>query len=306
MYTYGAVATSKSPLQDLSQPSRNFRGLRCYTETIMGATRQTDIAAIFKTDLYHAKVPTLALHWKMDSEYFPGAGRPDLPSHSDGRSGEIDHHNMKHYIDRLVHLQLHGVDVSHNAPFNYSKAFAALSYGAYEKAKRWRSGGELTMEELIKRHLPKWQLVAHTQQDTLEAVDNMWLVQNVETLDCALAFEGTHAFQELGRNLEGAGFGYCGFPGVHSGYADKLYWLMKYSMASLRPSLAKCNKAGGKLKHSLIIFDLVTARLLIELYFSATFGHFKMLFPWSLAQVSCTGHSLGGSLCEAAVLVVDS
>mmetsp|Transcript_20021 Transcript_20021/g.23744 ORF Transcript_20021/g.23744 Transcript_20021/m.23744 type:complete len:152 (+) Transcript_20021:102-557(+) len=49
MYTYGAVATSKSPLQDLSRPSRNFRGLRCYTETINGASKLTDIAAIFKT-----------------------------------------------------------------------------------------------------------------------------------------------------------------------------------------------------------------------------------------------------------------
>eukprot|EP00438_Fugacium_kawagutii_P015925 Skav217906 [mRNA] locus=scaffold795:176800:177597:+ [translate_table: standard] len=262
MYTYGAVATSKSPLQDLSRPSRNFRGLRCYTETINGASKLTDIAAIFKTDLYHAKVPTLALHWKMDSEYFPGAGRPDLPSHADGRSGEIDHHNMKHYIDRLVHLHLHGVDVSHNAPFNFSKQFAGLSYGAYEKAKYWRSGKEVTMEELINRHLPKWQLVAHTQQDTLEAVDNMWLVQNKETLDCALAFEGTHALQELGRNLEGAGYGYCGFPGVHSGYADKLYWLMKYSMESLRPVLAKCNKAGKFKHHSWIIVALVTARLI--------------------------------------------
>ena len=246
MYTYGAVATSKSPLEDLSRPSRSFRGLRCYTETILTGSRQTDIAAIFRQDLYHAKVPTLVLHWKMDSEYFPGAGRPELPRHRRGRAGDIDHHWMKNYIDRLVHLQLQGKDVSHQAPFNYSKQFAVLSFGAYEKAKYWRTGEQATMESLIKRHLHKWNLVAQTQQDTLEAVDNMFLVQNHETLDCVLAFEGTHSFNEFGRNLEGAGDGYCGFQGVHKGYADKLYWLMTFSMPKLRHSLSKCNKAGGR------------------------------------------------------------
>lgn len=256
MYTYGAVATSKSPLQDLSQPSKSFRGLRCYTETLTAGLRQTDIAAIFKHDLYHAQVPTLALHWKTDSEYYPGAGRPDLPKHTDGRIGNIDHHNMKHYIDRLVRIHLNGADVSKKAPFSYAKKFSVLAYGAYETAKYWTTGKEVTMEELILRHMPNWNLVAQAQQDTLEAVDNMFLVQNNHTLDCALAFEGTHTFEEFGRNLNGAGDGYCGFPGVHSGYADKLYWLMMFSMEKLRPSLAKCNK------------------------------------------VSCTGHSLGGSLCE--------
>ena len=34
------------------------------------------------------------------------------------------------------------------------------------------------METLIKTRLPNWQLVAQEQQDTLEAVDNLWLLQN--------------------------------------------------------------------------------------------------------------------------------
>ena len=33
IFTFGAVATSTSPLKDFSQPSQTFRGLRCYTET---------------------------------------------------------------------------------------------------------------------------------------------------------------------------------------------------------------------------------------------------------------------------------
>ncbi|CAK8998942.1 Lipase_3 domain-containing protein, partial [Durusdinium trenchii] len=256
MFTYGAVATSKSPLEDLSQPSRNFRGLRCYTETILAATRQADIAAIFETDLYHARVPTLALHWKKDSDYFPGEGRPDLPKHVEGRHGDIDHHDMRHYIDRLSHLHLNHVDVSKKDPFNLGTQFAYMAWGAYEKQKYWVSHKDVTMEQLIKKHLPHWRLVEHVQQDTLEAVDNLWLVQNSQSLDCLLAFEGTHTFEEFFRNLEGSNGGYCGFSDVHHGYADKLYWLMKLSMPKLRSSLSKCNK------------------------------------------VMCTGHSLGGSLCE--------
>ena len=281
MFTYGAVATSKSPLEDLSQPSRNFRGLRCYTETILAATRQADIAAIFETDLYHARVPTLALHWKKDSDYFPGEGRPDLPKHVEGRHGDIDHHDMRHYIDRLSHLHLNHVDVSKKDPFNLGTQFAYMAWGAYEKQKYWVSHKDVTMEQLIKKHLPHWRLVEHVQQDTLEAVDNLWLVQNSQSLDCLLAFEGTHTFEEFFRNLEGSNGGYCGFSDVHHGYADKLYWLMKLSMPKLRSSLSKCNKAVetcGNMKH-----HETTNRRLIRLF----------------VQVMCTGHSLGGSLCEA-------
>ena len=124
----------------------------------------------------------------------------------------------------------------------------------------------------------------------------MFLVQNHETLDCVLAFEGTHSFNEFGRNLEGAGDGYCGFHGVHKGYADKLYWLMMFSMPKLRPSLSKCNKAGAKSKQ-----NSSTTCLLTWLPASILMQSSASLEP---KQVSCTGHSLGGSLCEAAVLAV--
>mmetsp|Transcript_41333 Transcript_41333/g.76931 ORF Transcript_41333/g.76931 Transcript_41333/m.76931 type:complete len:364 (-) Transcript_41333:31-1122(-) len=257
MYTFGAVATSTTPLEDLSQESKSFRGLRCYSETIMpgGHSRLTDIATIFM-GLQHPKVPTLALHWKKDSEYFPGSGRPDLPKHEEGRAGDVSLHNMRNYIDRLADLHLAGQKVAQNKPFTYSHLFGFLAWGAYEKQKNWVNNKEMTMEEIIAQKLPGWNLVAQTQQDTLEAVDNMWLVQDAKTLDCVIAFEGTHTFNEFFGNLKSPKNGYCGFKDVHAGYADKLFWLMKYSMPRLRPSLAKCNK------------------------------------------VSCTGHSLGGSLCE--------
>ena len=179
--------------------------------------------------------------------YWPGAGRPDLPKHVDqGRTANIGLHDMKNYIERLAHLQLHGQNVAQNKPFNFAHHFAFLAWGAYEKQKSWVTGTDLTMEQIIAHDVPGWNLVAQTQQDTLEAVDNIWLVQNTKSLDCVIAFEGTHSFQEFFGNLKGEEkkSGYCGLPGVHTGYADKLYWLMKYSMPKLRPNLAKCNKAG--------------------------------------------------------------
>ena len=94
------------------------------------------------------------------------------------------------------------------------------------------------------------------QQDTLQAVDNLWLVQSEQTLNCVLVFEGTHSPQEFEVNLRPSLETYCGFDNVHGGYADKLFWLMKYTMPKLRPKLGKCK------------------------------------------SVACTGHSLGGSLCE--------
>ena len=193
--------------------------------------------------MYHAQMPTLALHWQKDSEYYPGSGRPELPNHSEGRAGDIGHHDMKNYIDRLTHLQLGGKDVSKHEPFLLGSKLALLAWGAYEQQTMWTTKKEVTMEDLIRDHLPQWRMVAHTQQDTLEAVDNIFIVQNEKTLDCSLAFQGTHTFAEFFGNLKGAGNGYCGFMGVHQGYADKLWWLMKYSMPKLRPYLKKCKKA---------------------------------------------------------------
>eukprot|EP00440_Ansanella_granifera_P066735 gb/GFBE01072374.1/.p1 GENE.gb/GFBE01072374.1/~~gb/GFBE01072374.1/.p1 ORF type:complete len:378 (+),score=102.82 gb/GFBE01072374.1/:1-1134(+) len=259
IYTYGACGTAKKPLPNLASPDHNFLGLRTYTETINTAgSRSSDVGAIFD-GLMHARIPTLALHWKKDSEYYPGAGRPDLPKHGDkGRVADISLHNMKNYMDRFSGLQLSGdTQALKSSPrFEYALKFAWVAWGAYEWQTLWQTKEKISMEGIINRFLPQWRLVAQTQQNTLEAIDNIWVVQNEDSLDCVLAFEGTHTFAEFFGNLEQANAGYCGFDEVHKGYAGKLWWLMKYSMPKLRPSLAKC------------------------------------------AKVSCTGHSLGGALCD--------
>ena len=180
---------------------------------------------------------------------------------------------MQHYMDRLAGLHLHGQASAQKKPFSFAHLFGWVAWGAYEKQKYWATQKEVTMEQIIGDHLPGWNLVAQTQQDTLEAVDNIWLVQNTQSLDCVLAFEGTHTFAEFFGNLKSPSFGYCGLPDVHSGYADKLYWLMKYSMPKLRPSLAKCNKARGQTCPTilnLVVFISITfiANSLTSLIFS--------------------------------------
>eukprot|EP00931_Biecheleriopsis_adriatica_P068027 TRINITY_DN42070_c0_g1_i1.p1 TRINITY_DN42070_c0_g1~~TRINITY_DN42070_c0_g1_i1.p1 ORF type:complete len:477 (+),score=95.75 TRINITY_DN42070_c0_g1_i1:60-1490(+) len=260
IYTYGGTGTAKTPLPDLSQASKNFRGLRTYTETIRAGSRSTDVGAIFD-GMEHPRVATLALHWQKDSEYWPGEGAPSLPKHGDetARAADISLHNMKNYFDRFAHLQLPNISHPLSQPrFAYAEKYAYLAWGAYETQKLWVSNKEITMEEIIKRFVPGNRLVAQVQENTLEAVDNMYIVQDEQTLDCALVFEGTHTFGEFFSNLKmsSKGTGYCGFSGVHDGYVGKIWWLMKYGMPKLRPSLKKC------------------------------------------AKVSCTGHSLGGALCD--------
>mmetsp|Transcript_131903 Transcript_131903/g.186125 ORF Transcript_131903/g.186125 Transcript_131903/m.186125 type:complete len:368 (+) Transcript_131903:62-1165(+) len=260
IFTFGAVATSKEPLEDLSQPSRSFTGLRCYTETIDAISflpRHTDAGSDLNL-LMHPKVATLALHLGKDSEFYPGEGRPDLPRHGTEaiRLPDVDLHDMKHYFIRLQSLQLDGQDVSHQPLFASAHKFANLAWGAYEKQKHWQTQQIVRMEDLIVKHLKGWRLVAQEQQDTLQAVDNLWLVQSEQTMNCMLVFEGTHSVQEFEVNTRPNMETYCGFKDVHGGYADKLFWLMTYSMPKLRPKLGKCK------------------------------------------SVACTGHSLGGSLCE--------
>eukprot|EP00930_Biecheleria_cincta_P060165 TRINITY_DN4585_c0_g1_i2.p1 TRINITY_DN4585_c0_g1~~TRINITY_DN4585_c0_g1_i2.p1 ORF type:complete len:488 (-),score=69.55 TRINITY_DN4585_c0_g1_i2:78-1541(-) len=261
IYTYGAYGSSTPPLPDLSSPTQDFRGLRTYTETRTDVdTTSTDVGAMFN-GLAHPRVPTLALYWKGLSDYWPGAGKPELPMHMDDLNRVIDFgmHDMKNYFDRFGTLQVANIPHASQDPiFKEAYDTAWLAWGAYEKQKLWVSNKYITTEEIIDRHLPGKRLVAQTQEKTLDAVDNMFLVQDEKTLDCVFVFEGTHTINEFfgSIGISMAKPHYCGFEGAHKGYGGKLSWLMKYGMPKLRPSLAKCRR------------------------------------------VTCTGHALGGALCD--------
>merc|ERR1740121_2183471 len=70
----------------------------------------------------------------------------------------------------------------------------------------------------------------------------MMLVQDTKSLDCALVFAGTNSFSELGTSTSGWKREFCGFEGVHFGYANELWTLGKNLIQPLfRPKLEKCN-----------------------------------------------------------------
>jgi len=250
IYTFGAPSTSHPAFTDLARPDGVFQGLRCYTENIFGVadeSRQVDGGAIFGT-YEHPKVAMAALHWQRDSSYVPGAGQPEEPKQKALVYADWGLHREHHYQDRLAHITLHGQSHVSRMPFAQAKLFATLAFGAYSEPTE--------MREKIRMHLPGWRLVNHATQNTLEALDTVWIVQQESSKDCAIVFEGTSGPSELSTSITQYATGYCGYPRVHVGYRNKLWWITQGIMPQLRPTLARCNR------------------------------------------VTCTGHSLGGSLCD--------
>lgn len=250
VYTFGAPATSSTPFTDLNRPDGIFQGLRCYTENIFGVageSKQIDGGAIFG-DYKHPKLATAVLHWKRDSYFVPGAGKPEWPQSGAAVYADWGLHKERHYVDRLRHITVGGRNSAHSQPFAKALQFSYVAFKAYSNRD--------AMKHTLQTHLHGWKLVAHEAQNTLEAVDAVWLAQDKATLGCLLSFTGTSRASELSTSVTQYSTGYCGYTGVHVGYRNKLYWLTKGMWPKLRPKLAQCS------------------------------------------SVTCTGHSLGGALCD--------
>ncbi|CAE8706119.1 unnamed protein product [Polarella glacialis] len=243
LYTYGAPSTSKPAFQDLSRPSRSFRGLRCYTENILKTpgvdSRQIDFAALWMPFL-HPRVPTLALRWKRNSPYWPGSGAPAEPLNVAGHYIDVGLHSQKDYVDRLARVTIKGGhgDLHTEEPFALAFKYVFMAFGAYDE--QGPGYNEKTMRQQLAAHAEDFKVVAQEVLKTVEANDNIFIVQDKNSLDCVLVFEGTSSPLELQTSLKQFGTGYCGFTDVHAGYRDKLSMLMKYTMPKLRPKLAKC------------------------------------------------------------------
>jgi len=253
MYTFGAPGTAKPAFTNLASADGIFIGLRLYTENIFGVNRessQVDGGAVFD-DYLHPEIGVVALHWKEDSTYVPGRGHPSWPIQSQpGKAIFMDWglHKEKNYQDRLNAITVDKMSVNNQELFRKARLMVSLAFGAYSDTP--------DMKAKARYGLPGWKVVAHEIQNTLEAKDSIWLVQEQDTMDCAFVFTGTSTFAELGTSIKSVGHPFCGFKEVHRGYQDKLYWLMKGLMPKLRPKMAQCNR------------------------------------------MTCTGHSLGGSLCD--------
>lgn len=188
------------------------------------------------------------MHFGRDSYYVPGLGKPEWPQKGALVYSDWDLHKSHHYFDRLRNVTIHNQDCADKPPFSYARLCAWLAFAAYNTRTE--------MKNVINDKLHSWKLVAHESQDTLEALDSVWMVQQNQSLDCIIVFTGTSNPKELTTSISQYSTGYCDFPKVHAGYRNKLYWLTKGLWPKLRSKLAKCNR------------------------------------------VSCTGHSLGGALCD--------
>lgn len=114
------------------------------------------------------------------------------------------------------------------------------------------------IKQMVQRYMPGWRLVGLEMYKNRVDSDMVVLAQEPKSKDCALAFTGTDSVMELGTSLEAYGTGYCGFTGVHAGYRNELWTLTNHQ--SYR------NGIKPKLAHC--------------------------------KRVICTGHSLGGAVCE--------
>eukprot|EP00933_Yihiella_yeosuensis_P004161 TRINITY_DN1082_c1_g3_i1.p1 TRINITY_DN1082_c1_g3~~TRINITY_DN1082_c1_g3_i1.p1 ORF type:complete len:634 (+),score=106.89 TRINITY_DN1082_c1_g3_i1:156-2057(+) len=238
MYTFGAPAASANPLPNLqNKEGHYFGGLRTYTETkLSGGGKLVDAAAKF--DVYpHARIATLALDWEQDSLYVSGGGDPAWPKHGAVNWGL---HKQHQYAPRLAKVKVNGTDVADQEPFATANKMVALAWAAYEKVEK--------VQQTIKEELPGWRLVERRVFESGIGGDGSYdddpvlLVQEADSLDCALVFTGTDTFGELFTSANVRETPFCGFPSVHAGYNNEVTSLTKHTLwSAMKAKLPKCN-----------------------------------------------------------------
>lgn len=240
IYTYGAPATAKPPLENMLAENHCFDGLRSYTEDVMTPTmKQVDAAAI--SNFYpHALMNTAVLHAGSDSLFVPCPGKSTWPNDNNGDVfADWGLHWENDYTPRLQQATVHGKKVGDEEPFASAYLFVILAYKSYDSTTH-------TMEAMVDR-MPGWKLVARETRvqgsGTLYDEDPVMIAQDTETLDCALVFTGTNNIDnEVATSTTSYSAGYCGFKGVHDGYRNELWDITKDLFPRLRPKLSKCNK----------------------------------------------------------------
>jgi len=239
MYTFGAPAASSPAFPNLQAKDGCFNGLRTFTENIMaGGGRQVDAASII-IPYPHAKVAVLALHWNEDSFYEP-CRKEDYTALKWPLGGVSlwDLHHEKHYAPRLKSVQLKGKPVASQEPFATANKMVTLAYKSYDSVAHTKAE--------IAKSLPTWQLVEHRVYENFEGyydTDALMVVQEKETLECALVFTGTDTFGEFGTSINQYFTGYCGFDKVHVGYRDELWTLTDATIwPRVTKKLSKCSK----------------------------------------------------------------
>mmetsp|Transcript_174975 Transcript_174975/g.561111 ORF Transcript_174975/g.561111 Transcript_174975/m.561111 type:complete len:140 (-) Transcript_174975:103-522(-) len=89
-----------------------------------------------------------------------------------------------------------------------------------------------------------WNLVGRANFDgSAGDTDAVSLIQERDTLDCAVIFEGTNSLSEMFTTIVEYGTGYCGFDNVHVGIRNELWSLTGGPWETdIKPKLEACNR----------------------------------------------------------------
>jgi hypothetical protein len=244
LYTYGAPATAVPQLTDHAHGG-TFPGVRAYTEDVFGpANASLDFAAVYN-NLYHAQTATLVLNHGAPSSFVPG-GRPEMPVIDPAVKSDWALHMFDVYKKRLHAVTLaDGEDPSQHPEIGRSAFFMGLATVAYLPTFMART--------VLLGEYPGWRLVADEVlvsglQDNRDT-DPVRLYQH-KNLECALVFTGTNALCETAASADTLLASYCGFNGVHHGYAQELRRITSHLLPYLSPKLSQCSKV-SVIGHSL-------------------------------------------------------
>lgn len=241
VFTYGAPATHQQPFRNAATEDGCFPGLRSYTEDLLGAMKeihQVDAAAM--NNFYpHAFIDSVVLHSGFDSYYTPcnGSehGHPDWPTKRAAQFYEEWRiHHEANYQGRLDHLTVNSTDLSEEEPFKTARKYVLFAFKSYDTVANTKS-------EMSER-TPDWSLVQWEVFKSLNDEDPVLVMQQAETLDCALVFTGSNNAADFPASTTQWPTAYCGFDGVHKGYRDELWSITVSLWEKVRPTLEQCNK----------------------------------------------------------------
>lgn len=252
IFTYGSPATASPALENLQDPNGCFSGLRTYREHTYGVKDEwdaEDAAAAFNPHS-HAKQPLLILHKDRDSTFI------DCPC-SEDEVHQPDMSKPLRVVDWIMHNSYHG----------YMKSFYSLSIngdsGASTKgAEPFRSAAFYNgfafcsyqeipfIKDIINKYIPGYVLVDKVDSHSQGQTDPILVVQfqhppvdkKDEINDCNIVIAGTNSALELTSNTAYIGKPFCGFPNVHSGYADKLRCIANDVWPRVTSALSKCKR----------------------------------------------------------------
>lgn len=263
LYTFGAVAVGG--LVNLAADDKCFPGIRFYNEDRWDGKHvffhAVDLGAAVMTQTHqyqHARMSVVSLQWwkpsilrpcnAQDSKFYKAQKWPSLGIQSN-RLHSIN--GKDNYMDRLnriiddASLTVNHQDLSrpHNEYIDLLNQGAGAKVAVFLSRYVYNNDGFSTTYQGLQKEIGSdWDIVFMGHVLSNKDEDHLMLMQHADTLDCALAFQGTKGTAELFMVWNAIKTCYCGWS-VHSGYANELVHIAKSDVyARLKTRLGKCNK----------------------------------------------------------------